>query len=289
MSYFKAINYWVLGGFAGEKTPYQAIEETAKMGLDGLELTFGDCIKPDIGMQECRKIKAFAKSKGIKLKTMASGFYWGCSLSSPDASERTKALNFTKKYIKTAAELGVEKILVVPGAVDVAWDADRPVVSYKNVWKNSTDSLKKIIPLAEKYNVKICLENVWNKFLLSPIEWKFYLEQFKSAHIGIYLDIANLVIYGYPEHWIEILNKKIFAIHVKNFKRDDAGGLLHGFGDEITEGDIDFKNVREALRKIKYTGPITAEMIPFCRLPHLVLLDIKLAEKTASGLKKLFQ
>lgn len=288
MSYFKAINYWVLGGFAGEKTAYQAIDDAAAMGLDGIELTFGDCIKQDVTIEECRKIRKYAADKKIKLKTMASGFYWGCSLAAPDAAERKKAIDFTEKYITAAAELGVETILVVPGAVHVAWDPSRPVVPYAEVWKNSVSSLKRVLPLAEKLGVKIGLENVWNKFLLSPMEWKFYLEQFKSKNVGIYLDLANLAITGFPEHWIEILGKKVFAIHVKNFKGEDCAGGIHGFGEDIAEGDVKFDNVKTALEKISYKGPLTAEMIPFCRLPDLVLPDMALAKKTASRLKEIF-
>lgn len=289
MGYFKAINYWVLGGFAGEKTAFQAIDDAQAMGLDGIELTFGDCVKADVTMEECRKIKKYAADKKIKLRTMASGFYWGCSLSSPDATERKKAVDFTKKYITAAAELGVETILVVPGAVHVAWDPSRPVVPYAEVWKNSVASIKKVLPLAEKLGVKIGLENVWNKFLLSPMEWKCYLEQFNSKNVGIYLDLANLAITGFAEHWIEILGKKIFAIHVKNFKGEDCAGGLHGFGEDIAEGDVDFNEVKTALKKIAYKGPLTAEMIPFCRLPDLVLPDMTLARKTASRLKELFK
>ncbi len=284
MSYYKAINYWVLGGFEGEKSAFEAIDDAAGMGLDGIELTFGDCLKEDISETECRKIADYARENRIGLETMAAGFYWGCSLASDNPEEREKAVEFTLKYIQVASWLGVKKILVIPGAVDVAWDDSRPVVSYANVWRNSVDSLKHVLSAAEDSNVTICLENVWNKFLLSPMEFNYYLDQFESDFIGVYFDVGNAMLNGYAEHWIEILKDRIKAIHFKNFKRDDCGGTLHGFGDNLLEGDVNYPAVLEALEKINYSGPITAEMIPFSRLPDLILPDMKLTEKTAKSL-----
>ena len=289
MGYFKAINYWVLGGFEGKKSPFQAIDDAAEMKLDGIELTYGESLKEDITEQECKQIKIYADEKNIKLKTLAAGFYWGCSLGSDDIAERDKAVRFTEKYIEVASWLNIDRILVIPGAVDVAWDESRPITSYKNVWNNATDSLNRVLPTAERHGVILCLENVWNKFLLSPIEFKFFLEQFNSEYIGIYFDVGNVVINGYPEHWIEILKDKIKAIHFKNFARDDCGGTLHGFGDDLYVGDVNYKNVLKELKKINYSGPITAEMIPFSRLPDLILPDMDLAEKTAKTLIELLK
>jgi len=289
MKYYKAINYWVLGGFEGEKTPYQAIDDAAGFGLDGVELTFGDCIRTDISQEECVKIRSYAEKKNIGLETMAAGFYWGCSLGSDNAEERREAVDFTLKYIETASRLGIEKILVVPGAVDVAWDESRPVNSYQDVWNYSTESLKQVLDSAEKNNVTICLENVWNKFLLSPMEFMYYLDQFKSDFIGVYFDVGNAVLNGYAQHWIEILKDRIKAIHFKNFKREDCGGTLHGFGDKLLEGDVDYPAVIRELERIGYSGPITAEMIPFSRLPDLILPDMKLAADTAESLIRLLK
>ncbi len=288
MKYYKAINYWVLGGFEGKKSPKQAIDEASEMGLDGIELTFGESIPEDISKEACYDLKKYAAEKGVGLKTLASGFYWACSLASPDPVEREKALKFSQKYIKAAANLGTETILLIPGAVDVAWDDTRPVVPYNEVWNNASESLKKLVPLAEELGVNIGIENVWNKFLLSPLEMKIFVEQFNSVRIGVYFDLGNVLISGYPEHWISILGDHIKAIHVKNFNRNDCAGLLHGFGDSLIEGDLNYEQVKKALREINYQGPLTVEMIPFSRLPDLVLPDMVLAEKVSDEFLKLF-
>ncbi len=286
--YYKAINYWVIGGFEGVKSPKEAIDDAAAIGLDGVELTFGDCIKEDITAAECETIKNYAQEKGVGLKTMASGFYWGCSPGSPDEDERQKAIDFTKKYLQVAASLGVETILLVPGAVDVAWDESRPVVPYQEVWENATKSFKELVPVAEETGVNIGFENVWNKFLLSPMEMKIFIEQFNSSKIGCYLDLGNTLLNGYPEHWITLLGSHVKAVHVKNFERTDCGGVLHGFGDSLNEGALDYEKVKAALKAINYNGPLTIEMIPFSRLPDMVLPDMDLANKVANEFKNLF-
>ena len=94
---YKALNYWVFGGFTGEKTPYEFIDFAAEKKLDGIELTVGDALKIDVTEEECRKIAAYAAKNGVGLRTLASGFFWGCSLSATDETERQQALAFGRK------------------------------------------------------------------------------------------------------------------------------------------------------------------------------------------------
>jgi hexulose-6-phosphate isomerase len=182
----------------------------------------------------------------------------------------------------------VKTILLVPGAVDVGWDPSVPVVPYQQVWDTSTRSLRELIPLAEDCGVVLALENVWSKFLVGPMEMKAFVDQFDSPHLRAYFDVGNVLINGYPEHWIEILGDRIAAVQVKNFSRQDAGGVLHGFGDDLLEGDVDWEAVKAALAAIGYEGPVTAEMLPFCRLPDMVLPDMDLARDTAVKMKQIF-
>lgn len=284
---YKAINYWVLGGFDGNKGPYAAIEDAASWGLDGVELTAGDCLPFDLSASECAKIKDAAARASVGLRTLATGFYWGCSLGSPDPAERAAAIATTRQYITLAARLGAETILVVPGAVDVAWDPSRPVVPYAQVWEHSTRSLRELVPAAADAGVNIALENVWNKFLTMPGEMKAYLDQFSEPNLGLYFDTGNCLVQGYPEHWIELLADRIHAVHIKNFAREDCGGVLHGFGDDLLSGDLDIPAFKAAHARHIPQTPVTAEMIPFSRLPDLVLPDPALAADTARKLRAL--
>lgn len=284
---YKALNYWVYGGFDGQKTPYEFIDFAQEMGLDGVELTFGDIIKEDITADECIKIREYAKSKNIGLRTMASGTYWGLSLASENEAERQQALAFTRRYIEVADLLGVETILVVAGATRVAWDPSRPVQSYKSVWENSVKSLNELRSFLAGFKVNIGLENVWNRFLISPMEWKLYLEEVNNPQMGMYLDVGNCEFQVPAVDFIEILGDKIKAIHVKNFKGEGFCGNVHGFGDNLLNGDVDFVAIKKALEAMNYQGALTAEMIPFSRLPDMVLPDYELAVDTAKKLKSI--
>jgi len=284
---YKALNYWVFGGFDGQKTPFEFIDWAAEKGLDGVELTVGDILSADISEAECKKISDYAKSKKVGLRTLASGAGWGCYLGAEDPAERAKAIAFVEKYLQIAAWIGAETILVVPGATRVAWDDSRPVLTYKQVWDNALASVKKLAPLAEKLNVNIALENVWNRFLISPMEWKFFLDAVGSSKVGIYFDAGNACLNGRPQDYPEILGSYIKAVHLKNFEETDCAGGLHGFGDDLLRGVVDFKALFAELDKIGYKGPFTAEMIPFSRIPNLVLPDQALADKTAEELLSL--
>ena len=116
---YKALNYWVFGGFGPNKTPYEFIDFAKAQGLDGVELTVGDCLSVDVDEAECRRIAAYAKEKGVGLRTLASGHYGAESLGAADEAERLRAVDFTKRYLQIAAWIGAETILVVPGSTHV--------------------------------------------------------------------------------------------------------------------------------------------------------------------------
>jgi hexulose-6-phosphate isomerase len=284
------INYWTIGGFEGGKPAAQALEEAKEMGYEGVELTFdaGE-FSPGISEAKCNEIRKTAKSLGMKIDSLATGVYWGQSLSHPDAAVRKKAVAFTKEYLKVAKWVGAKVVLVVPGAVAVPWDDSQPVVPYGQVWKNSTKSVRQCIATAEKLGVTIAVENVWNWFLADPVAMREFVDQFDSPRVGVYFDVANCLLNGYPEHWIEMLGRRVKAVHFKNFSREDCGGVLHGFGDDILKGDVNWGAVVAALAKAKFAGPITAEMIPFSRLPDMVLPDMELARDTAGKLRRIVE
>ncbi len=284
------INYWTVGGFDGKKPVEQAIKEVRDMGLDGIELTFGAGeFAPGITRKRCKEIRGFADELGMKIETCATGTYWDISLSATSSSVRRKAVNFTKDYLQAAGWVGAKVCLVIPGAVFVPWNDKQPVIPYAKVWELSTASIKSLLSVAAKTGVVMAIENVWNGFLADPVAMKTFIDQFKSKYVGAYFDIANCVVNGFPEHWIEILDKRISAVHVKNFRRQDCAGGLHGFGDDLLEGDVNYNAVIKALKKTGYKGPLTAEMIPFSRGENLVLPDMELAWDTARKMKNIFR
>lgn len=290
MSYVKQITYWTVGGFENQKPIRQALEETKACGFDGLELAFGAGVfNTDVTEDDCKRILDAAAELDVHVNlTMTSGNYWAMPLSSQDDTQRQQSLDFSRKYIQVAGWLGVKTILLIPGVVDVGWDPSVPVVSYQQVWDTSTRSLEELLPSAEEHEVILGLENVWSKFLVGPMETKAFIDQFDSPYLRAYFDVGNVLINGHPEHWIEILGDRIAAVQVKNFSRQDAGGVLHGFGDDLLEGDVNWDAVKAALKAIDYRGPITAEMLPFSRLPDMVLPDMDLARDTGAKMKEIF-
>ncbi len=282
-----ALNAWIYCGFGGEKKPREFIDWAAEKGLDGVELTVGDCLSVDTTEAEAKELAAYAKAKGVGLRSFATGAGWGKWLCADDPAERAEAIEFVKKYLQLAAWMGVETVLVVPGATRVAWDASHAEVSYLNAWKNATASIRELVPVAEELGVNLALENVWNRFLISPMEWKLFLDQFSSKRVGIYFDAANCCLNCRPQDFPEILGGYIKAVHLKNFEESDCAGGLHGFGDDLFKGVVDFKALFAALDKINYAGPCTVEMIPFSRLPDMTMPDAALAEKMVEQIKKL--
>ena len=282
-----ALNAWIYCGFGGEKKPREFIDWAAEKGLDGVELTVGDSLSVDTTEAEAKELAAYAKAKGVGLRSFATGAGWGKWLCADDPAERAEAIEFVKKYLQLAAWMGVETVLVVPGATRVAWDASHAEVSYLNAWKNATASIRELVPVAEELGVNLALENVWNRFLISPMEWKLFLDQFSSKRVGIYFDAANCCLNCRPQDFPEILGGYIKAVHLKNFEESDCAGGLHGFGDDLFKGVVDFKALFAALEKINYAGPCTVEMIPFSRLPDMTMPDAALAEKMVEQIKKL--
>ena len=282
-----ALNGWIYCGFGGEKKPREFIDWAAAKGLDGIELTVGDCLSVETDETEAKALAAYAKEKGVGLRSLATGAGWGKWLCADDPAERAEAIAFVKKYLQLAAWLGAETVLVVPGATRVAWDASHAEVSYKNAWENATASIRELVPVAESLGVNLALENVWNRFLISPMEWKLFLDQFKSKRVGLYFDVANCCLNCRPEDFPEILGDYIKAVHLKNFEESDSAGGLHGFGDDLFKGAVDFKKLFAAFAKIGYTGPCSVEMIPFSRLPDLVMPDAALADKMVEQIKEL--
>jgi hexulose-6-phosphate isomerase len=190
---------------------------------------------------------------------VASGLYWSYWLNSQDAAERQKAMDIVKKQLETASILGCQSILVIPGTVNAEFAAPGRVIDYETTYNTSLESLMQVKQYAEEYKVEIALENVWNKFLLSPLEMRSFIDAVGSPWVGAYFDTGNVVFAGYPEQWIKILGKRIFKVHFKDYRRNPGG--LNAFVD-LLAGDVDWKAVRAAFEAVGYEGWAAGEMIP---------------------------
>jgi len=273
-------NYWIFeGGLDGTLPIADAMKQAAQLGFDGIELCIASqgVLTQKTTQAECETFCEEAQKNGLEISGVASGESWGCSPTSYDPEVRQSIIDFTKKSLQITKWLGTDAYLFVPGAVDVFFLPDGEVVPYDVCYQRATDSIFQIAPTAEKLGVSIAVENVWNKFLLSPLEMRSFIDQFHSRNVGVYFDVGNVLLTGYPEQWIRILGSRIKRIHIKDFKR--SIGTIDGFVD-LLEGDVDFEAVKKALAEIGYDGFVTAEMLPFVS---------GRPEKTAKAMKQIFK
>ena len=212
------------------------------LGFDGIE--FNSPV--DITIKELLDAK---NKTGIEIPSVVNKDHWSKPLSDPDPSVRQFTIDSVKKSLDDVKELGGDTVLVVPGVVNEK-------VSYEEAYKNSLESIRKLIPHAEKTGMKIGVENVWNNFILSPIEAKMFIDEIDHPLIGWYFDIGNILRYGWPEHWIRTLNSRIVKLHAKEYskKKMNDEGLWKGFNVDLLEGDNNWPEVIKALKEINYKG-----------------------------------
>lgn len=218
------------------------------IGFDGIELNSPN----NLDRQEILDAK---NSTNLAIPGVVDSAHWSKPLSHPDPNVRGEGRRALETALHDAKAYGSSTVLLVPAVVNKA-------VSYEAAYKRSQEEIRKVLPLAEELKVKIAIENVWNSFLLSPLEAARYIDEFESDHIGWYFDVGNIINYGWPEHWIEILNKRILKLDIKEFsrkKRNDEG-LWKGFNVKLLEGDCDWPAVMKALDNIGYSGWASAEV-----------------------------
>jgi len=258
----KSINYWSFpGGLEGSLDVYEALKLAKEHGFEGIEFGIGDSGAVHLGSteNECRQIRAGAHELGLATGSVASGLYWDRALGDGDPVKRERAKDDLEKMIRIAHWLGAKTLLTIPGAVEVFFLPERPIYPYDEVLKYATEGLKAVLETAERFQVRLGIENVWNKFLVSPAEMAWFIDQFESPWIGAYVDVGNMLPYGYPEQWLRVLGKRVVGIHFKDFRK--SVGTIDGFVD-LLEGDVNWPEVMKAIREIGYDGPIPAEMIP---------------------------
>ncbi len=232
-----------------------------KAGFEGFEIDLSEDgpLTLDSSAKEAAAVRELAEQSGLQLSGLATGLYWGANPASADIAVRQRAETILRKQIEIAGALGLDAILVVPATVGADFIPNCEVVAYDTAWQRATEFIRAALPAAEKAGVRIGVENVWNKFLLSPLEMRQFIVQFDSEWVGAYFDVGNTLAMGYPEHWIQILGRQIRRVHLKDYRR--AVGSVDGFV-EILSGDVNWPAVMSALRTIGYDGWLTAEMIP---------------------------
>ena len=217
-----------------------------EVGFEGIEIgTIADA-----GVAE--EIKGAADKAGLKIHSVMNADHWRFPFSSADPDVVAKGVAGMEASFRNAKLWGADTILLVPGVVDAQ-------TSYKDAWTRSQQVIRqRILPLAQEMKVVIGIEEVWNKFLLSPLEMARYVDEFSSPWVKAYLDVGNMLFYGFPQDWIRTLGPRIVRVHVKDFKLERGEGRF--YWKNLGEGDVDWPAVAKALMDAGYRGWVTTEI-----------------------------
>jgi len=230
---------FMLGGLTkGPALP--TFELLKEAGFEGVEL-----ISPN--ELDLNEILAARDKTGLVIHGVSGGRHWADPLSDPDPEVVERGMAAIRQEFLDCKAYGGTTVLVVPAVVN-------PKVSHRDAYERSQANIRKLIPDAEAAGVKIAIEEVWNKFLLSAPEFARYIDEFESPTVGAYFDVGNVVEYGYPQEWIRELGDRILKIHIKEYAKPKR------FSYPLGEGEIDWPAVRQALIDIGYEGWITAEV-----------------------------
>jgi L-ribulose-5-phosphate 3-epimerase len=202
--------------------------------------------------EEAAEIAEASKKTGLRIHSVMNMAHWESPLSSDDPQIVKKSVAGMETSLRNAALWGADAVLLVPAVVN-------PATSYRQAWERSQRVIKEqLLPLAQQLEVIIAVEEVWNKFLLSPLGFARYIDEFNSPWLKAYFDVGNIVFYGYPQDWIRTLGSRTVKIHLKDFKLDRPNGRFEW--KNLGEGDIDWTEVRKALAEVKYNGFVTTEL-----------------------------
>ena len=231
---------FMLGGLQ-KGSPLAAFQLLKEAGFEGVEL-----VSPNqLDLQEVRDAR---DKTGLVIHGVSGSRHWQDRLSDPDPEVVARGMAAIRQEFVDCKAYGGSTVLVVPAVVDRK-------VGYRDAYKRSQENIRKLIPDAQAHGIKIAVEEVWNKFLLSPVEFARYIDEFESPWVGAYFDVGNVVEFGYPEEWIRELGKRVLKIHIKEYAKPKRFDYRLGDGKEI-----DWAAVRSALNAIGYNGWVTAEV-----------------------------
>ena len=237
----RAIQKGIMWGTVGVKgSVLEKMKAIKGAGFDGVEM---------MSRMDVDEVLRAREESGLVIPSVCGRDHWKKPLSDPDPKVREEGLEALKQTLREAKRYGASSVLLVPAVVNKE-------VAYDEAYQRSQAEMRKAIPLAQELGVKIAIENVWNHFLLSPLEAARYVDEFNSPAVGWHFDAGNIVNYGWPEQWIRILGPRIQKLHIKEFsrKKRDREGLWKGFDVKLLEGDVNWPAVMKAVDDIGYHG-----------------------------------
>lgn len=269
----KSINLWAFP-YPDRMTLRECLQLAKDAGFDGIELNYDleSDLSPKAGTKEFQAIRKMADDIGIAISGLCSFLFWPYSLTSNSAEQRQRGLELATKMTHAAHDLGVENLLVVPGAVHIPWLKDHDPVPNDVCDRRAKEAVGKLLPVAEKLGVSLNIENIFfNGYLMTPGEMNDFVDSFKSDRVRVHFDTGNIMLFQFPEHWIRLLGKRIRNVHLKEFTKKGTDHSLESFRP-LLDGTTNWPAVMEAFDEVGYRGYLTFEYFhPYAHYPEALI------------------
>jgi hexulose-6-phosphate isomerase len=263
----KSINLWAFP-YPERMSLQQCLQLAKDAGFDGIELNYDldSDLSPKAGTKEFNEIRKAADKIGIAISGLCSFLFWPYPLTSNDPDKRSRGMELAGKMAQAAHDLGVENLLVVPGAVHIPWRTDHEPVPNDLCDRRAREAIGKLLPQAEKLKVSLNIENIFfNGYLMTPMEMVNFVDSFNSPNVRVHFDTGNIMLFQFPEHWISVLGKRIKNVHLKEFTKKGTDHSLETFRP-LLDGTTNWPAVMDAFDQTGYRGYLTFEY--FHPYPH---------------------
>ncbi|MCA9175177.1 MAG: sugar phosphate isomerase/epimerase, partial [Planctomycetales bacterium] len=269
----KSINQWAFP-YPEKMSLEQCLQLAKDAGFDGIELNYDleNDLSPKSGTKEYHAIRRLAEKIGIRISGVCSFLFWPYPLTSNDPAERARGMELAGLMTQCAHDLGVENLLVVPGAVHMPWRPEHDPTPNDVCDRRARRAIGELLPQAEKLNVSLNIENIFfNGFLMTPGEMIDFVDHFQSEHVKVHFDTGNIMEYQFPEHWIPLLGKRIKNVHLKEYTKKGTDHSLEAFRP-LLDGTTNWPAVLEAFDQVGYDGYLTFEYFhPYSHWPEALI------------------
>ena len=269
----KSINLWAFP-YPDKMNLEQCLRLAKSAGFDAIELNYDldNDLSPKSGAKEYAAIRALADKIGIQISGLCSFLFWPYPLTANDNAKRARGFELAAKMTQAAHDLGVENLLVVPGAVNIPWRTDYEPVPNDVCDKRAREAIAKLLPNAEKLKVKLNIENIFfNGYLMTPGEMIDFVDSYKSEYVKVHFDTGNIMMFQFPEHWIKMLGKRIQNVHLKEYTKKGTDYSLETFRP-LLDGTTNWPAVMESFEQTGYSGYLTFEYFhPYSHFPEALI------------------
>ena len=269
----KSINQWAFP-YPDRMNLEECLRLAKDAGFDGIELNYDldNDLSPKSGTRDYERMRRMADQIGIQISGLCSFLFWPYPLTSNDPAKRSRGQELAGKMTQAAHDLGVENLLVVPGAVHIPWRDDHEPVPNDVCHRRAREAVGKMVGQAEKLKVSLNMENIFfNGFLMTPMEMVDFVDGFGSENVRVHFDTGNIMMFQFPEHWISVLGKRIKNIHFKEFTKKGTDFSLETFRP-LLDGTTNWPAVMETLDETGYGGYLTFEYFhPYAHYPEALI------------------